>query len=191
MTLSLIENKAGRADEREKTIVTLVADIMSQKLNFFEEAEAIRKLIDNCGLTQEEAALKLGRVQSTIANKLRLLRLTPEERQTIMRYKLTERHARALLRIASSEDRLIMLEKIVDERLKVDRTEQLIDEYIGSDNRRQRYRKRSNVFRNITGFVNMIHKAVENMKSSGIEVETSEIKGDDYVEYRVRIPRIK
>lgn len=186
--LSVMEREISRTDEREKAIALLVENIRSQQLNFFEEAEAIQNLIEHCGLTQEEAAAKLGRVQSTIANKLRLLRLTSGERETIMQYSLTERHARALLRIASPEDRMIMLDKIIDDGLNVDKTEQIIDEFIGSDNRRQKYKKRSNVFRSMTAFVNTINKAVEAMKSAGIPADSFEVKGENYIEYRVRIP---
>lgn len=186
--LNVLEREISRTDEREKAIILLVEEIRSQQLSFFEEAEAIRKLIEHCGLTQEEAAAKLGRVQSTIANKLRLLRLTSEERETITQYNLTERHARALLRIASPEDRAIVLDKVIDEGLNVDKTEQFIDTFIGSDSRRQKYKKRTNVFRSMTIFVNTINKAVEAMKSAGISAYSSEIKGEDYIEYRVRIP---
>ncbi len=186
--LSLMEREISRTDEREKAIVLLVENIRSQQLNFFEEAEAIQNLIEHCGLTQEEAAAKLGRVQSTIANKLRLLRLTSEEREMITQFNLTERHARALLRIASSEDRMIMLDKIIDDGLNVDKTEQLIDEFIGSDNRRQKYKKRSGVLRSVTIFANTINKAVEAMKSAGISVDSFEVRGENYIEYRVRIP---
>lgn len=186
--INVIEKSVIRSDERERAIIHLVDEIRNQQLSFFEEAQAILKLIEDCGLTQEEAAAKLGRVQSTIANKLRLLRLTPDERKKIMQYSLTERHARALLRIASREDRDIVLEKIIDEELNVEKTEQLIDDFIGGEIRRQKSRKRTNVFRSMTVFADTINKAVEAMKSAGIQAYSSEIRGDDYIEYRVRIP---
>lgn len=186
--INVIEKTVIRSDEREKAIIHLVDEIRSQQLSFFEEAQAILKLIEDCGLTQEEAAAKLGRVQSTIANKLRLLRLTPDEQAKVTQYNLTERHARALLRIASREDRDIVLEKIIDEELNVEKTEQLIDDFIGGEIRRQKSRKRTSVFRNMTVFADTINKAVEAMKSAGIQAYSSEIRGEDYIEYRVRIP---
>lgn len=186
--INVIEKTVIRSDERERAIIHLVDEIRSQQLSFFEEAQAILKLIEDCGLTQEEAAAKLGRVQSTIANKLRLLRLTPDEQAKVTQYNLTERHARALLRIASREDRDIVLEKIIDEELNVEKTEQLIDDFIGGEIRRQKSRKRTSVFRNMTVFADTINKAVEAMKSAGIQAYSSEIRGEDYIEYRVRIP---
>lgn len=186
--LSLMEKEISQTKEREEAILSIVENIRNQQLSFFAEALAIQNLIEHYGLTQEEAASKLGRVQSTIANKLRLLRLTSGEQEIIMQYNLTERHARALLRIASSEDRAIILDKIIDEGLNVDKTEQLIDKFIGSEKHRQKYKKRSNVFRSVTIFMNTINKAVESMKSAGVSADSLEIKGDDYIEYRVRIP---
>ena len=81
-------NGFPRISERDSAISALVEHIRKQKLSFFDEASAIEKLIRYYGMTQEEAADKLGKAQSTIANKLRLLRLTSEERDIIMEYTL-------------------------------------------------------------------------------------------------------
>lgn len=174
--------------DRNSAILALVENIQRQDLSFFDEAAAIEKLISYYGLTQEEAAAKLGRAQSTVANKLRILRLTSEERELIIQYNLTERHARALLRLASPEDRIIVLEKIVKGNLNVEKTELLIDEFIGQRKTHQSYKKRSRVFQNVTIFLNTINKAIETMQSSGIAAESRKIQGDEYIEYRVRIP---
>ena len=80
------------------------------------------------GMTQEDAAAKLGKAQSTIANKLRLLRLTADEREVIMKYNLTERHARALLRLAAPAERLAGLERVVKQNLNVEKTEAAVEE---------------------------------------------------------------
>lgn len=89
--------------DRNSAILALVENIQRQDLSFFDEAAAIEKLITYYGMTQEDAAAKLGKAQSTIANKLRLLRLTPEERNLIVKFGLTERHARALLKLGKSD----------------------------------------------------------------------------------------
>ena len=101
--------------------------------NFFEDAMKLSDFIKNNGLTQENAALKLGMAQSTIANKLRLLRMSDDERCIITENKLTERHARALLRIGSSDERLKLIEQIIQNRMNVESSERLIDEYIRSN----------------------------------------------------------
>ncbi len=174
--------------ERNSAILALVENIQRQDLSFFDEAAAIEKLISYYGMTQEDAASKLGKAQSTIANKLRLLRLSKEERELIVRFNLTERHARALLKLGSSQDRLNVLEKVVKNSLNVERTERLVDEYIGQERVKKSYKTRSKVFRNVKMFVNTINKAVETMQAAGISADSKKIQYEDYIEYRVRIP---
>ena len=174
--------------DRNSAILALVENIQRQDLSFFDEATAIEKLITYYGMTQEDAAAKLGKAQSTIANKLRLLRLTPEERELIVKFGLTERHARSLLKLASSTDRLVILEKIVKNNLNVERTEKLIEDYIGNQREKASYKKRSKVFQNVKMFVNTINKAVETMQSAGIQADSKKIQNEDYIEYRIRIP---
>lgn len=139
-------------------------------------------------MTQEDAAAKLGKAQSTIANKLRLLRLTVDERKLIVQFELTERHARALLKLGSAEDRLNILEKVVHNKLNVERTEKLIDDYIGCQKEKNSYKKRSAVFQNVKIFVNTINKAVQTMQAAGISADSKKIQNENYIEYRVRIP---
>ena len=174
--------------DRHSAVLALVENIQRQDLSFFDEAAAIEKLITHYGMTQEDAAAKLGRAQSTIANKLRLLRLTERERELIIHYGLTERHARSLLRLGSPDDRLFILEKIIKNNLNVERSEHLIDEFIGSQRSKVSYKKRSAVFQNVKMFVNTINKAVETMQAAGISADSRKIQNEDYIEYRVRIP---
>lgn len=174
--------------DRNSAILALVENIQRQDLSFFDEATAIEKLITYYGMTQEDAASKLGKAQSTIANKLRLLRLTPEERELIIKFDLTERHARSLLKLASPADRLEILEKVIKNNLNVERTEKLIEDYIGSQREKASYKKRSKVFQNVKIFINTINKAVETMQSAGIPADAKKIQNENYVEYRVRIP---
>ncbi len=174
--------------DRNSAILALVENIQRQDLSFFDEAAAIEKLITYYGMTQEDAASKLGKAQSTIANKLRLLRLTPEERDLIVKFSLTERHARALLKLASPSDRLEILEKVIKNNLNVERTEKLIEDYIGTQREKASYKKRSKVFQNVKIFINTINKAVETMQSAGIPADAKKIQNENYIEYRVRIP---
>ena len=173
---------------RNSAIMALVENIQRQDLSFFDEASAIEKLITYYGMTQEDAAAKLGKAQSTIANKLRLLRLTADEREVIMKYNLTERHARALLRLAAPAERLAVLEKVVKQNLNVARTEAAVEEVIGQKKVQNSYKKRSKVFQNVRIFVNTITKAVETMQAAGIAADSQKIQREDYIEYRVRIP---
>lgn len=174
--------------ERNSAILALVENIQRQDLNFFDEAAAIEKLISYYGMTQEDAAIRLGKAQSTIANKIRLLRLTPAEREMIMEHHLTERHARALLKLGSPEERLAILDKVIKFRLNVEKTEHLIDESLGKTRERENFRKRSVLFRDIRLFTNTIQRAVETMQAAGIPAASQKMQFDDYLEYRIRIP---
>ena len=93
------------ATEEDSSAIALVENLQRRDLDFFEEAAGYRQLIDRYGLTQEEAAHKVGKTQSAVANKLRLLKLSPETMQMIRDGGLTERHARAILRLPTEEVR--------------------------------------------------------------------------------------
>ncbi len=174
--------------ERNSAILALVENIQRQDLNCFDEAAAIAKLIHYYGMTQEDAAIRLGKAQSTVANKIRLLRLTQEERTLILDNHLTERHARALLRLGSPEERLQILQKVIRYSLNVEKTEQAIDAHLGKLREQAIFRKRSVLLRDVRLFVNTIAKAVETMQAAGIPAASQKMQFDDYIEYRVRIP---
>lgn len=175
-------------NDRDSAIDALVEHIRNHNLSFFEEACAIENLLKDYGFTQEEAAAKLGKAQSTIANKLRLLRLSESERDIIIKNNLTERHARALLRFGSVEDRIFVLNKVIDNNLNVEKTEIFIENYIGKRKNGQLIQNKTQRIQNISMFLSTINKAVESMRTSGIKAETKKLQGEEYVEYRVRIP---
>ena len=175
-------------NDRNSAILALVENIQRQDLNYFEEAAALEKLITYYGMTQEDAAVQLGRAQSTVANKLRLLRLTEKERNYILENQLTERHARALLKIASPQERMAVLEKITKLGLNVEKTELFIEEKLNHHKDQENFRKRSVLFRDVRLFTNTIQKAVEMMQAAGISAESQKMQFSDYIEYRIRIP---
>ncbi len=162
--------------------------IMHSNLTFFEEAEAIEKLISYYGMTQEDAASQLGKAQSTVANKLRLLRLTEEERRLITENHLTERHARALLRISAPDERMFILERVIKDGLNVEKTEHMVEGVIGGGRRREPYRKRNRTMQNVKNFVNVLNKAIDGIQNAGIAVDAERIHKGSAVEYRIRIP---
>lgn len=172
---------------RNSAVMALIENIQRQDLSVFDEAEAIAKLIDFYGMTQEDAAVKLGKSQSTIANKLRILKLDNEIRLKITEYGLTERHARALLKLPE-ERRNEAVEAIHSRNLNVEATERLIDTMLNKQLEVESLRKRSAVFKDVRLFVNTINKAVEMMKAAGINADSKKIQQDDFIEYIVRIP---
>lgn len=174
--------------DKNSAILSLVENLQHKELSFFDEASAIDRLIKSYGLTQEDMAIKLGKAQSTIANKLRLLKLTPEEKGLIVKYGLTERHARALLKLPSPDDRIKVIQRVVDEHLNVEKTEKAVLEYIDQNNLKNCGRRKNRAFSDVRSFMNTIAKAIENMQSSGIKANSSKYQCEEYVEYRVRIP---
>lgn len=175
----------------ESAVMSLVENIQRKNLDCFDEAEAIRQMIDIYGLTQEEAAARLGKNQSTVANKLRLLKLSEDERRLICEYELTERHARALLKINDAEVRTDIIEQIHRKKLNVEKTERLIDSILEKQKKNSKLKRRSGLFRHMSLFANSINRAVDIMKASGVECETKRINGDGFVEFVVKIPTDK
>lgn len=176
-------------DEGQATIFGLLENLQRENLNIFEEAEGIRKLIVICGLTQLEAARKLGKRQSTVANKLRLLRLTREERDYIIRAELSERHARALIKIEDETARKLALSEVIASGLNVKQTEQLVEKMLSDVPSKKARQTTKIIYKDIRIFVNTISKAIDTMKSSGIEATSEKNETDDYIEYCVRIPK--
>lgn len=174
--------------QRQSAIFALLENIQRKDLTFFEEAMALRSLITEWGLTQEETAKKLGRSQPAIANKLRLLALSSVEQKLIQDNGLTERHARALLRIKDEEDRLKVLKYIIVHHMNVSQAERYID------NRLQLPAfpaKRLLLVKDVRIFINTINRAVDVMKSAGINAQATKYEKDSCIEYVVRIPVAK
>ena len=156
----------------------------------FEEARGISRLIRRYGLTQEQAAAKLGKTQSTIANKLRLLKLSYEEQEWIENAGLTERHARSLLRIENEEKRREVLSKIISDNLNVARTEELVGIYTHNDPKPEKQRGKSKaVIKDLRIFLNSINKAIDTMRLSGIDAQSVKTDTENFIEYTIRIPK--
>lgn len=176
-------------DEGQATVFSLLENLQRENLNIFEEAEGIQNLIVVCGLTQLEAARRLGKKQSTVANKLRLLRLTREERDYITRAELSERHARALIKIEDETTRKLALSEVIASNLNVKQTEQLVEKMLSTVPTKKAKQTTKIIYKDIRIFVNTISKAIDTMKSSGIEATSEKNETDDYIEYFVRIPK--
>lgn len=174
--------------ERNSAVMALIENIQRRDLSVFDEAEAIARLIDFYGMTQEDAAVKLGKSQSSVANKLRLLRLDKSVQGKAAEYGLTERHARALLKLEDTSKQLAAIEVIHERRLNVENTERYIDGLIEKERNFADLKRRSAAFKDVRLFVNTINKAIEMMKAAGINADSKKIQDEDYIEYIVRIP---
>lgn len=175
------------SDERS-AVLALIENIQRSDLNFFEEAEAISILIKEYGMTQEDAAIRLGMAQSTIANKLRLLKLTSIERKMIISNNLSERHARALLKLDDADIRHQVLVCIIENNLTVDKTEKYIASLETKEKIKASYKKRSPVLRDVKLFFNTVNKAINVMKLAGVDAQVKKAHHDGMIEYTILIP---
>ncbi len=116
-------------NDQDAAEVALIENVQRQDLTPIEEAVSYKKILD-MGMTQEQLASKLGKTQSTVANKLRLLNLDEEVQEALLEHKISERHARSLLKLPTNKDQVQILHKIIEERLTVRKTDQAIKEYM-------------------------------------------------------------
>lgn len=176
------------ADEQRSAVLALIENIQRSDLNFFEEASAIQKLILQYRLTQEEITMRLGLAQSTVANKMRILKLSAEEQNIIRDNNLSERHARALLKITDPQKRKSVLLKICERKWTVETTEKYIAGQEREDIKKDSYKKRAVMLKDVRLFFNTVNKAVSVMKLAGVNADTKRINHEDYIEYIIKIP---
>lgn len=172
--------------QRQSAVLALVENLERSDLNIFEQAKAIRRLILDCRMTQEQVAKLLGKKQSTIANKLRLLRLEDDEQNMIIEYALTERHARLFLKLEGKQ-RVEAIKRAAKYNMTVAQTEQMICNMMSNDEERTNRPKL--VIKDVRIFMNTINKALETMKQSGVNAALLKKENDDYIEYTVKIPK--
>ena len=200
----------------DAAVLALIENIQRSDLNFMEEAAAIQGLIQQLGMTQEQAARRLGRSQSSVANKLRLLRLPEAVQGKLVEAGLTERHARSLLRMPENQMEEAA-DYIVEAMLNVAQTEEFIDEIVlrnqmVKDNAGQvavvvaersvpeelppepregvkRNGRKLMVVKDLRIFTNTISRAIETMKQAGIQAFSQTKEEDEFIEYLVRIPK--
>ena len=179
------------ARDSDTAILALIENIQREDLNFIEEAEGFRQLIQECGVTQEQLALKLGKSQSTIANKMRILRLSPEILSIISQEKLSERHARSLLRLPDDNLQRQVIKQVVEKGLSVRQTEDLIEQIIENINEDKKKKKKSYkiAIKDVRIFVNSVRKLVKSIQETGIKAEYKEVDKGEYLEVMVQIPK--
>ncbi|MFU0832036.1 MAG: Nucleoid occlusion protein [Oscillospiraceae bacterium] len=171
----------------QSAVMAMTENIQRRNLEIFEEAEGIRSLIQRWHVTQEEAAERLGKSQSAIANKLRLLRFTEQEREKIVSAGLSERHARALLRLEDTQLRSKALSKVIEKKYNVRQTEEYVEQLLSCN--KNSNQKKTPVIKDVRIFLNTIAHAIATMQKSGISAQTLQSETDDYIECVVRIPK--
>ena len=175
-------------DYEESAVYSIIENIQRSDLSFFLVAQAISQMQNHFGMTQEQIAKRLGKSQSALSNKLRLLKLPADVRYFIEKEGLTERHARALLKLESEKQMWTALNLIKDKGWNVQQTE----EYINSVTNKAVKPHKNNIvkiFKDVRIFVNTVNKAINTMKEAGIPAESNKTETDDYIEFFVRIPK--
>ncbi len=176
-------------EAEDSAVMALLENIQRKDLQMFEQANAMVNLLREWQITQEEAAKRLGMSQSYLANKIRLLKLSPEEQTEILEHGLTERHARALLRIDDMTLRQRVLHTVVEKKLNVSQTEELVAA-AALPRETRRKAKRTFIAKDIRLFINTIDHAVDAMKTAGIEAQAEKKETEEYIECTVRIPKL-
>lgn len=181
-----------RTSDLVASLYAITENMQRCDLNYFEEALAIQTLINDFRLTQAEVAIQLGMANSTVSNKLRLLKLSDKIRDRLLAANLTERHARALLRL-NPEQREDALDKIIANGLNLTQTEALIEDILNpeqivsqpSDEPQKPIRK--SAIGDIKLFSNSLSKLLCTMQNAGITAQSRKSENDKYIEYKVRI----
>ncbi|MGE5560520.1 MAG: nucleoid occlusion protein [Chloroflexota bacterium] len=180
--------------DEDSAMLALVENLQRSDLGFLEEATGYARLLAEFGLTQEELAERLGKKQSTIANKLRLLKLTPDVQRTLVELGASERHARALLALDDEAAQLEVLQEVRRADLTVRQTEELVNELAAGRREaapaaavKAQRRRIVKVFKDLRIFINTFREAVKVLRASGVEATMEEQDQGDVFEVRVRI----
>lgn len=176
-------------DEEKSAVLALIENIQRKDLSYFEEAMAIEKLLNVYGLTQEQAAARLGKAQSTIANKLRLLRFSDSERRLLLTGGLSERQARAIVRIDDDLTRARAIETVISKRFNIEQTEELVENIL-SGSQKKPHRKRAKIICPVPArlYFNSLNELIKRIKADKVPCELHESKSENFYEYTIRFP---
>ena len=176
--------------DTETASVALIENLQREELTPIEEAMAYAKLLELHQLTQEAFAQRLGKGQSTVANKLRLLKLPEVIQQSLLQKEITERHARALIPLKDEEKQIQVVQTIIEKNLNVKQTEELIKK-LQEDKPKKRERKKLSVSKDVRIAMNTIRQSMSMVTDSGIKLDSEEEEFDDFYQITIKIPKKK
>ncbi len=171
--------------------IALIENLQRKDLHYLEEAEGYEKLVNTFHLTQESMAIRVGKKQSTIANKLRLLRLPVSVRKKLHDSKLTERHARVLLKLENEETQKAVLQKVLKGNLNVRQTEALVEKTLKENGKLDKKKPRIVIVNDVRIYLNSIREIMETVKTSGIPASMEQDMDGDDVVLTLRIKNVK
>ena len=183
-------------------LIALVENLQRKDLDFIEEATGLSQLIRMFGMSQEEAARRIGKSQSAVANKLRLLKLPQDILDSLRENGLTERHGRALLRLPTDEQRREALGYIIDNGLTVAATDAYIDALLSDPEEEKAEKdaeeqgqpappKRTFVLKDVRVFLNTLSRSIDLMKQGGIDAGFHREETEDSLILTISIPKNK
>lgn len=175
----------------DSCLLSLIENLQRRDLDFWEEAKALEQLIQRYGLSQEEAATKIGKSQSAVANKLRLLRLPEEVLELLRSNCFSERHGRALLRLPTPEDQTEGAMLAVKEGWTVARTERYVEDFLKAKEAKEQKPRRALLIRDVRFFLNSIEHALSVMRSAGVDAKCRRTEEPDDILLTIRIPKGK
>ena len=181
----------------DASLIALVENLQRRDLDFIEEAAGINQLIRMFGMSQEEAARRIGKSQSAVANKLRLLKLPPDVLEALRENGLTERHGRALLRLLRPETQREALAYIIDNGLTVAATDAYVDALLSSPEPEppaqpdKPEHKRTFVLKDVRVFLNTLSRSIDLMKQGGIDAGIKRQETEDSLILTISIPKAK
>ncbi|MGL4523247.1 MAG: nucleoid occlusion protein [Bacilli bacterium] len=177
--------------EEKTAAVALIENIQRENLTPVEEAYAFQKLIEFHGITQEILAKKLGKGQSTIANKLRLLKLPEEIQQGLMARTISERHARALVPLKEEALQLALYNDIVRSELNVKQTEDRVRRMLGKEEEKPKKKQRRGISKDIRIAVNTIRQSLDMVTQTGLSLHSEEEEFEEHYQFTIKIPKNK
>lgn len=176
-------------NDTETASVALIENLQREELTVIEEAVAYKKLLELHELTQEALAQRLGKSQSTIANKLRLLNLPTEIQDQLHEQAISERHARALISLKDEEAQIKVLQIVLEKNLNVQQTEELIEELKKPKQKRKEKPVLKGINKDIRIAMNTIRQSLHMVSEAGLEVQAEEEDLDDYYQFTIKIPK--
>ena len=179
----------AEVDGRASALLALVENLQRRDLHYLEEAEAIAAFLHQTGMTQEAVAAQLGMSPSALANKLRLLRLSPACRALLVEHGLTERHARCLLRLEDEGERLTALRQAAAKHWNVAQTEQYVERRLAALQTAPPAGRRTYIIKDVRLFLNSVDRGLRLIRDAGVDARTEREETEDEIVLTLRIPK--
>lgn len=175
-------------DEEQSGLVALVENLQRRDLDYIEEAQGLLRLLRQYGMSQEQAASKVGKSQSAVANKLRILRHGAVVLEKLREHNLSERHARALLKLQTEQERLEVIDVIVQRQLNVAKTEKYIEAYLEKQNEPKRGLRKL-IVRDVRLFLNSVNHSLELVRGAGIDARAKKEETENEIVLTIHLPK--